>query len=237
MQTKKLELNENYFSVCANALIKASQRMNLREMQLIQIAIAQICKEDKELFTYTTTAVELARFLNIPRQNVYKDYEKIVNNLLKNVISIKYNNVIEQFQWLSYAKYDRNNHTITIKLHDKLKPFLIGLNKLYTQIDLNTLLQFKSYYALRLFQLLVSEYGATKKTRFKMSVDEIREFFGVENGKYTRVYDLLKKTINTAVTEINGTDLCQIKDYELIHSVGKGNPLTAVSFNVKWDLL
>lgn len=235
MENKKLKLDENYFSVCANALIKANQKMTLREMQLIQIAISQICKEDTELFTYTTTAVELARFLGVSRQSIYKDYAEITRKLLKNIITIDYEDTVKSFQWLSYAEYNRKNHTITIKLHDELKPFLLGLNKLYTQIDLNTIIKFKSYYALRLYQLLLSEYGQSKKTTFKMSIDEIRNFYGVEENKYTRPFDLLRYTMNAAVSELNGTDLCTIKDYQLIHSLGKGNPLTAVSFSVKWN--
>lgn len=234
MEKKKLKLNENYFSVCANALIKANQRMTLREMQLIQIAIAQICKEDTELFTYTTTASELSKFLGVSIQNVYRDYSKITSNLLKNVITINYDNTVEQFQWLSYAKYDKSNNTLTIKLHDMLKPFLIGLNKLYTQIDLNTILKFKSYYSLRLYQLLLSEYGQSKRTEFTMSIDEIREFFGIEKGKYSRAIDVVKRTIKPSIDELNGTELCYINGYELLHSSAKGCPLKAVRFNVKW---
>lgn len=235
MENKKLKLDENYFSVCANALIKANQRMTLREMQLIQIAIAQICKEDTELFTYTTTAVELARFLGVSRQSIYKDYSEITRNLLKNVITIETDDYVKSFQWLSYAEYNKKNHIITIRLHDELKPFLIGLSKLYTQIDLNTIIKFKTYYALRLYQLLLSEYGQSKKTKFELTVEEIRNFYGIKDGMYTRPYDLIKKTVNSAVTELNGTDLCTIKDYKIIHSIGKGNPLTAVSFSVKWN--
>lgn len=230
---KKLQLNDSYYTVCANALIKATQRMTLREMQLLQIAISQICKSDTEFYTYTTTAVELAKFLGVSRQSIYKDYADITTRLLKNIITIDYEDKIKQFQWLSYADYDKANHTITIQLHERLKPFLLGLNKLYTQIDLNTILKFKSYYSLRLYQLIVSEYGATKKTTFKMTVKEVREFFGVDKDKYDRTFNLLKKTLSVAIDEINSLDLCTIKNYEMIK---ESRAVGAVSFNVKWDM-
>lgn len=234
METKQMTLDDSYYSVCANALIKAQQKMTLREMQLIQIAIAQIVRSDTDLFSYTTTASELSKFLGVTRQSIYKDYAEITKRLLQNVITIDYNNTVKQFQWLSYAEFNKDTYSLTIRLHDDLKPFLIGLNKLYTQIDLNTILQFKSYYALRLYQLLLMEYGQSNKTKFEMSIDEMRNFFGIAEGTYSRPINLVNRTIKKSIDELNATDLCTIKNYELVHSASKGCPLVAVRFNVKW---
>lgn len=231
--TKEMKLDKDYYSVCANALIRANQKMTLREMQLVQLAIAQIVKEDKQLFTYTTTASELANFLGVDIRSIYQHYETIARNLLRNVITIDINGERKSFQWVSLCIYNRNNNTITIRLHDELKPFLIGLNKLYTQIDLATLLKLKSYYSLRLYQLLVCEHGQSKKKDYNMSLDELRDFFGVSKDKYSRGVDLIKKTIKVAIDELNTEELCTITDFSEIRSVKKGKPITAVTFKVK----
>lgn len=229
-----MQLDENYFAVCANALIRANQKMTLREMQLIQIAIAQIVREDKELYAYTTTATELAKFLNVDIRSIYQNYESIANNLLRNIVTIEINNRNIKFQWVTCCVYDKNDNTITIKLNDELKPFLLGLNKLYTQTDLSTLLKMKSYYTLRLYQLLLCDYGQIKKTQYRMSLDDIRSFFGVDENKYSRGVDLIKRTLKVAIDELNATDLCEISDIQEIRSVKKGKPIEAISFSVKW---
>ena len=228
---KLLQYNENYFSVCANALIKANQKMTLREMQLIQIAISQIVRDDEELFTYRTTASELAKFLNVDIRSIYMHYNKMMANLLKNVAAINNDGITKKFQWVSCCEYNKNTQEIKIKLNDELKPFLIGLKKLYTQIELSTLIKFKSYYTLRLYQLLICNWGERKQTSYELSVEELRCFFGVDNNKYKQTPDFVKKTIRTAVDELNSTDLCVISEFKEIHdSYKKGKPIIAISF-------
>ena len=152
---ESLSLNNDYFVVCANELIKASQKMTLQEMKLIQIAIAQIKKDDEQLNTYVTIASDLAKFLNTDVRNIYRDYDNITDKLMGNIIKIQDEDRIKKFQWVSYCEYNRDTQEIKIRLHDELKPYLMGLNQLYTQITLEEIVSFNSYYALRLYQLLV----------------------------------------------------------------------------------
>lgn len=227
----EMTLNKDYFSVCANDLIKAQQKLNLREMQLLQIAISQIKKDDSELLEYTTTASELAKFLNTDIHNIYKDYKKITDNLMKSIVYVMIDGKERKFQWVSNCDYDTKTKEIVIQLHDKLKPFLIGLNKLYTQIELSTLIKFKSYYSIRLYQLIVCEYGARKKTDFELTIDEIRKFFGIDEEQYKLTADLLRYTLKMAINEINTLDEVSIKQYEEIKS---GRKIKLVKFKAVW---
>ncbi len=236
MEKKEFELSlrNDYYAVCANSLIKASQRMTLREMQLIQLAISQIKRDDTKLNTYTTTASELARFLNVDITNIYKHYDHITDSLMGNVIKIQDGDEIKKFQWVSYCSYNKKTHEIKIRLHDELKPFLMGLKKLYTQIPIERLIGYKSYYTLRLYQLLVCEYGISKKSHYELTIPEIRDFYGIEQDKYTRSKDLLKKTIAVAIEELNEKDYCIITNYVVNHDTRKkGTPVISVSFDVK----
>lgn len=236
MEYKPIVYDKSFYSVCANEVIKANQKMTLKEMKLLQVVISQIVKTETDLKTYTTTATEYADFMNMDVHNVYKNFIDISKLIMSRYIEIRDEEKTEFIHWVESCNYNHKTHSITIKLSDDLKPYLIDLNRLYTQIELNTLTSFKSYYTLRLYQLLVCEYGYSKKTKYRMTLEEVRNFFGVPDDKYKQPNDLLKKTILFAINELNLTDLCRISNYNEIKSKKKGSPITAIEFTVNISL-
>ena len=236
-KTYPLKLNPNYYVVSANDLIKGRQKMTLREAQLLYAAMAQIVKEDKDFKTYTTTVYELADFMGISSSSLYRDLKSICKSLSQRVVEIRFNDGTGKnakwkvFPWISCAEYD--NGVITIRLNDEIKPFLIDLMSHYSQTLLGTLCAFKSYYAIRLYQLLVCEVGEhpkKPKEEWSFTCEELRDFFQVEKDEYVRARDLFNKTIKAAIKELNSSDFAYIYDYEETHGPGKGSPLTGVRF-------
>ena len=84
------------------------------------------------------------------------------------------------------------NITLTLKLHDRLKPYLTEFERFYSQIKIETLLSFTSYYTVRLYQLLVCNWGEHEQEEYYLSCYEIRDFFQVDETKYKQNTDLIK---------------------------------------------
>lgn len=237
-QIYPLQLNPDYYVVTANDLIKGKQKMTLREAQLLYITMSQVVKEDKDFKTYSIAVSELASFMGIGPNALYRDLENICTSLLKRVVKIYVqdaNNPSERkwkaFQWISAAEYE--NGKLTIKLNDELKPFLIELVSHYSQILLGTLCSFSSYYAARLYQYIVCEIGEhprNPKEEWTFTCEELRDFFQIEKNEYARNYDLVRKTIKVALDELNKSDFALIWDYEELRGPGKGRPLVGVKF-------
>ncbi len=233
-----IKYNPNYYVVTANDLIKGKQKMSLREAQLLYITMSQVVKEDRDFKTYTTSVSELAAFMGIEPDSLYRDLEDICTSLLQRVVKIQVgegkspkDKKWKAFQWISYAEYA--NGKLSIRLHDEMKPYLIDLVSHYSQILLGTLCSFKSYYTARLYQLIVCEIGEhpnKPKETWSFTCDELRDFFQVSPNTHKRVYDLLKNTIKKAVTELNASDLAYIWDYEEIRGTGPGRPVERVTF-------
>ena len=238
-----LKLNPDYYVVSANDLIKGRQKMTLREAQLLFIAISQVVKEDKDFKTYTTTVQELAEFMGIDSDSLYRDLKQICRQLRQRVVEVqvKGENAKKDkwkvFGWIDSAEYD--NGTLTLRLSDDIKPYLLELESYYSQTLLGTLMTFRSYYATRLYQYLVADSGARwgSVDEWNFTCDELRELFQVgtkdRNGnykEYSRNYDLLRKTIKPALEELSNSDYAYIWDYEEHKSRKRGNPIIGVSF-------
>lgn len=229
---KPLQMNKKYPSVVANDIIRGRQKMTLREMQLLQLVISQVVKEDNEFATYTTTVTELAKFLGIHQRSLYRDLDKITDLLQSRFIKIKVDGKYVKFNWINKSVYDPETKVLTLQLHDDLKPYLIALEKFYTNIKIEKLLSFKSYYAIRLYQLVVCNWGEKEQSQYNMTIDEIRDFFQAYD-KYKLNRDLVKKTIKPALDELNMSDYCIVLNYEEHYAHTKGSPIESVSFEIR----
>lgn len=232
-----IKYDSNYRVVTANDLIKGRQKMTLREAQLLFIAISQVVYEDKDFKTYVTTVPELARFMGIDENSLYRDLESICTSLMQRVIKIriggenaKGRKKWEIYHWVSSAKYD--NGTLTIRLSDDIKPYLLELERNYAQPFLGTLMTFRSYYATRLYQYLLAEtnarWGSVEEWCF--TCEQLRELFQVGDKQYKLNRDLIRYTIKPALDELGTSNFAYVWDYEEHRAAKRGRPLESISF-------
>lgn len=207
-KVKKYEMtyNADHYTVAANDIIRGKQSMTLQTARLIRLLITQVVKEDKDLKTYTCKISDLAKFLNVDSSNLYRNIRQICDCSMKSVVYIGTGNPKEpweMFHWLSTAKYDGEG-TITLRLSDEVKPYVLELDKWFTQYQLKNILEFNSYYAIRLYEILQCEDGIyrNEKESHEFEVEELRRFFDCEN-KYKLFADFKRKVIEIAIREIN----------------------------------
>lgn len=233
-----LKLNNDYYVVTANDLIKGHQKMTLREAQLLYIAISQVVKEDKDFKTYTTTVQELATFMGDSPENLYRDLKNICKQLRQRVVEVqvKGDNAKKGkwkvFGWIDSAEYD--NGKLTLRLSDDIKPYLLELDNYYSQTLLGTLMTFRSYYTTRLYQYLVADIGASNgyKTEWSFTCEQLRELFQIKEKQYKLPRNLLNKTIKPALEELGKSDYAYVWDYIEHRTRTRGKPLESVSFKV-----
>ena len=232
-----LKLNPDYYVVTANDLIKGRQRMSLREAQLLFIAISQVVKEDKDFKTCTTTVSELSSFMGDSPENLYRDLKGICKSLCQQVVEVQIGGENSKgkakwkvFSWVQSAEYDSGK--LTLRLSDDIKPYLLDLDRYYTQTQLGTLMTFRSYYTTRLYQYLRADTGAKREYQeeWYFTCDELRDLFQVKDNQYSRTYNLIQKTIVPALDELGKSDFAYIWDYEEHRANRRGRPLIGVSF-------
>lgn len=202
----EMTYNAEHNTVAANDIIKGKQSMTLQTARLIRLLVTQIAERDKDLKTYTCKITDLAKFLNIDSSNLYRDIRGICECAMKSIVYIGTSNPKEpweMFHWVSTAKYDGKG-TLTLRLSDEIKPYVLELEKWFTQYKLKNILEFNSYYAIRLYELIKCEDGATgnMQSELEFEIEELRQYFDCEN-KYKPFANFKKNTIEVAVREIN----------------------------------
>jgi plasmid replication initiation protein len=208
-ETRELAYNKNHHTVMANDIVKGKQEMTLQEARLLRLIITQVAKEDKDLMTYKAKIADLAEFLGVPKNNLYRDVKGICDSLARRVVRVgtgNPKNPWEVFPWLQYAGYDGSGN-LTIKLSHAIEPFVLGLNEKFTQYKLDSILAMTSFYAIRLYELLKCEEFRRNIDYPTFTVQELREAFECES-KYKQFGHFKSKVIDVAIREINEkTDL------------------------------
>jgi hypothetical protein len=108
--------------------------------------------------------------------------------------------------WLAHSEYIEGSGYVEVSFHAKLKPYLLGLKGYYTQYELEKIVNFKSIYAIRIFELLKKEqFKANDVGYFKRSFeyDELRVLLGIPKDEYTLFTNFKAKAIEIAVKDIN----------------------------------
>ena len=201
--TNVINYNKNHYAVMANAIIKGKQTMSLQEARLIRLLITQIAKNDKDFKTYKVNIQELAEFLEVDSSNLYREIREICQSLMTRTIKIQKGKEWEIFQWLQLAKYDGQG-TITLMLSNQIAPYLLQLNAWFTQYQLKNILAMKSFYSIRLYELLKLSVGEDrrKKMEYNFSVQALREYLECEN-KFKQIIEFKKYVLDIAVRDIS----------------------------------
>ncbi len=247
-----IKYDPTYKVASANDLIRGRQKMTLREAQLFAITISQVVKEDRDLKTYTTTIPQLAEFMGVSKSSLYRDIRGLCRSLCSKIVEIpmfdstgrrNQSKGWEVFHLVSSAKFD--GELLTLRLSDDIKPFVLDLNRNYSQPMLGTLMSFRSYYTMRLYQYLLSEYKQYGKDEWSFSCEELRELFHTyendEKGNILKEFysisrDLLKYTLIPALTELHSSDFAFVYNYEMLterKAGSRGRPsIAGVRFGV-----
>lgn len=228
-----MKFDSEYYTVMANDIVRGKQDMTLQEARILRLLITQVVKEDKDFKTFTSSIQDLASFLNIPPNNLYRDIKGICFNLTQRVVQIGTGNPKEPwtfFSWISSARYDGEG-TVTLRLSDEIKPYLIDLNAYFTQYKLENILEMKSFYGIRLYELLRSDYFKDENTYQEYTLGFLRQFFDCES-KYKTFKDFRVRVLEIGIKEVN--EKSDLYIYEAVQ-IKTGRKITGIKFYVGYN--
>ncbi|MCX4361431.1 MAG: replication initiation protein [Mucispirillum schaedleri] len=187
--------------VLANDLIEAKYKLSALEQKVIHLLLAQIDLSDSDLKYYSLSVTDFFKIFN--NNNYVRDIKRVLDGLLLTKIEIKSDNAVLKTTWFASAQYFEGGK-IEIEFSRKLKPYLLGLKKSFTKYNLDYIIEFKSSYSIRIYQLL-KQYQ--KIGMREIEVLMLKEYLQIEN-QYAKYSHFKEKVINVAYNEINkNTDI------------------------------
>lgn len=222
---------KDYLVEKANILIYASYSLTTTEQQLLIAGISKFdpregeegCRRPVEL---TVAEMQDIFYTSTDRQNAYRDIEAAGNRIFERELLFgdletgKYS----RQRWVKRVDFDNETKTVTLWFNETLAPFFFKLKSNYTSYRLKHAAQLTSFYAIRIYECVVSWYGQNR-TFWEISIDELRMMLDI-TAKYKQFGQLREKVIEIAVKQIN-----ESTDFELDVSYRKrGRSYTHIQF-------
>jgi len=193
---------ENRLVVKSNDLIEASYRLTLQEARIVLLLASMINRDDDGFKLYQIKVKDFAKFIGVDKnKNIYKQLAQITEKLGKRTLTIKKEDSLLQMSWLASSEYFYNEGYVELEFSDKLKPYLLQLKDRFTKYQLGSVLELKSFYSIRLYELL--KQWEKLKTR-TVEVHELRYALGIPDKKYKQYGHFKNRVLNPARKEING---------------------------------
>ena len=244
-----VKLSRELLVAQANEIIRSRQDpLSLLEVKLIRLAISQVLKRDSDFKTCSCQVVDLARYLNVAPEYLYRELPNIAESILKKTVYIQgkvqkksKTAKIHAFNWVQSFRYE--DGVVTFKLGDDLRPYLLGLNEMFTVYEYRAIAGLPTPNAIRLYELLASyrnikfsqNYGRDsyngyelEQSEYLFTVEWLREFFNCTNT-YPNTGNFLLRVIDPSVKAINAQTLMHISYRRIL----KGKSVSALVFKIE----
>jgi plasmid replication initiation protein len=195
--------NKGLSVVKSNRIIEAKYRLNVREQKFILYMVSLIKPDDEDFKFYRVKINEFEKILNLEGKkwgSIYQVVKDIVLNLNDKPLIIAKDGGRKQqiINWIASAEFEIGTGIIEFEFSEKLKPYLLQLKSHFTKYNLDNILQLKSGFSIRMYELLKSHQYQGK---VEYNLDELKTLLGVDD-KYDEYTDFKKRVLKTAQTEL-----------------------------------
>ena len=220
----------------SNNLVESRYKFDIWETRLFLSVLSQIRREDTDFDTYRIWYKDVIKTFRLNSGSSYALLRDGAKALLKKSVQINYEengikrekmiNLIRAIDYLEDGQKNTENHEyIDIIVEEKLKPFLLELQKNFTAYDLRNVVKL-GVYSVRLYELLKQYESIGTRT---LKVEEMKAMFQVEE-LYKLYADFFRWVIAPAEKEINQhTDLMILS----IEKLKEGKKVVALRFKFR----
>lgn len=226
-----------------NTLVRGRYDLKTIEFKIYSFILHHMQKHDSErIISKNEDSVKIKMYSDDFIQIFKNDKQYIKRNRLENIFEnlrvkkVKYyvmNDITNAFDWSVFgfiSRYDylSEDKSFILKIERTIYDMVKNYPEGYTPLNLKLLLTLDGKYTFRFYELL--RLWAGTKTKINYSIEDLKEFLGLENKKAYEIYANFKnKVIVPAIKELNETDKFKIEYKE----VKCGRKVVSVDFIVE----
>ena len=220
--------------VKSNKLVQALQTLSLSETRLLQLAIVDARETGQGLSTdepLELNALRYAKAFNVSPDAAYLALTEAEDSLFKRQFTItNEDGTLTKSRWIQDANYRKGEGRILVTLTRVVIEHVTkidGFEQYFTSYHLKKTADFKSVYAVRLYELLMQWKSVGKTPAYELN--KFRSQLGIGANEYTRMEAFKRRVLDIAVDQINEFSDITVK-YEQ-HK--KGRSISGFSFSFK----
>ncbi|MFI3215368.1 MAG: replication initiation protein [Methylococcales bacterium] len=197
-------MSANLVVVKHNDLVRAAQNMTLIENRIILTCVGQINSKSKlsENDQFSIHVKELEQLMKVDHLD-YDDLKSAAERIAERWIvflepSSRLKTIESRIRWVYRIAYLPKEGKVTLSFSPPVIPFLSELSENFTQYKIENVLNFRSTYSFRFYELFKSWMQSEKV----LTIEWIKEYF-LLGDSYTRTNNFQDRVIKPAIEEIN----------------------------------
>ena len=249
----EVEKEREYMVVKSNILVlNARYQYSLNQQKMIAYICSKIKpvleKQGQYQLDYEFEIMDYIRLMGIEKKgDVYNEIKKILQDLRNRSCWIYDEKTGDEVLvgWLAKVRTNKRSGLVKYKLDEDLVPYLFELQKRYLSYGLINILNFKSKYSIRMYELLKAYYDMKrsqyKKKRYETPVIEwvldlvelkhiLMLDIDTEKDKYKNFNDFKRKILQMAQREINALSDMKFE----FEPITKGRKTVKVKFLIEF---
>lgn len=194
-----------------NAFVEASYNLDLvaNRLFLLAVVVARSQSDDIQQVLQRTIKVSAGEYIKrfgVKKSAAYTNLKKAVNDLF--CAEFRYSMLDKNGDLVEYKSrfvqkigYSKSAGYVEVVFANEVVPLIIGLQKNFTQYEIQQISGLQSKYSVRLYELVIGKVRLGKI--LKISLNDLRNSLGVLLDEYSRMYDFKKYVLDLSVDEIN----------------------------------
>ncbi len=204
-----------------NDLIFARCDLSAVQIKILSVVLGQIYKDDDELKPFIMPAPQFLKIIGLGNEN-YSYLNFLLKDFIKKPIEFfKDNKNWKIYSWFTDAGC--SGGLVEINLNPKLAPYLLNLKQKFTTYPLSQILNLKSKYNMKLYEVFVSVLGRNQSFIYVITIDDFKKLLNIEKMQFSKIRQSILDKINLKNTDIS-------VEYKIIKS---GNKVMKLSFLIK----
>jgi len=187
--------------VKSNPVINARYDLSTIQVKILLHMISKIDHTKDRLDTITISVQEFKKITGISTTAIYSRINIELDNFLKKTIYNKFDGGLINTTIIAGYTYNNGLGKFNIDFSPTLTPYLLQLKTNFTVIDIRSLLQLKSIYAIRFYEFCKE---SERLGTFKFEVEKLKDILGL-GDRYAKYTDFRKRVINVAQKELQET--------------------------------
>lgn len=232
---RKAPASSNVAVAKSNELVNAVYRLSLVEAQLLHFCIAWAREHQAGLDANKPLRLRVSDFaetFGLSTNHAYQQAKDALEGLYKRdltLYAIDADTGLEEVirtRWLTRYSYVDGAGVMSVIFSIDVMKHITRLERAFTSYNLNEIAHFSSYYAVRLYELLMQFKDKGWRT---VSIEDLRDAFGVSPTQYKLIAQFKRNTVDVAVAQIN-----ELTEWKVSYQNHKhGVKITGLTFNIK----
>ena len=223
-------MKEEYSVSKANKLVCGNKNTLSALQQKLILTLASLVQPNDDHFKLYDLRIKDFQSLCKNKSIKYSEIIKITRDIMREVIELENDegNLL-QCHWIESAIHIKKKGIIKIKLSDQLMPYLLDLKGLFLKYKLENILQMKSKYSIKIYELLknqIYKIEKYKKNTYEISLTDLKKYLDADLKSYKSYNNFKVKVLEMAEKELR---LYSDVNFEIVE-IKTGKKVTSIRF-------